>query len=901
MVTAAEIDIVMRVKGDVEKHLKENGAQLRQIGEHAKAVARDFSGLKAAAGSVVDTLGKVGLAGMGLKVVVDAAKGLGAPIQMASDLGESMNKVDVLFGQSAQTIKEFSSTAFKNLGMSKGEALAAAGQFGNLFKTIGLGERDVTDMSQRILTLGADLGSFHNMMPTEALEKLRAGLIGEAEPLRSMGILLTEDAVKAKGLALGLADAKGELSEAAKVQARYALILEQSKNAHGDFANTATGMANAQRIISAGFTDIVTQIGGAVLPAIAPLVSQFAQTLPAAMAALGPAITTVGKVFGDLVNGGISLAQQAFTALEPAITTIMAILPDLGTAFSQAFAFASSGGGDIEVFRGVLNRLLGPEGAQGVIEAFTNLVGFVRNDLIPAFQTAGSIINQALSGDLAGALSRVGEIVKTVAPAIGQALLTWGQQFVEFIAPFIPPLLAEAAKLAAQFAAWAADQAPKIAAVLVQWGKELAAWVAPMIPPLLAELGKAGLALLGWVQQQAPVWGQQLLVAGQEFWKWVQPQILPTLAELAKFGLSVGLWLGQFALDMAGKFFTEVLPSFLGWLVEVAPKALKALEDFQRALGRWIVNDAAPWLLKQAWEIGGAIIRGIWEGQERLRDWLTGKVLGMLDGLLKAATGRIDAHSPSKVWADEIGIPITQGIALGVLLGRPDLQAAVATVLDFGASFDDTEREAREAGQRLAVAWRDGIMEDLPEWDGVVREIKDFTGPAFDDTTNVAREAGQALVPVLDELVPRTEALTEAQRTLNAVYRDELPVVVMAAINGPLADLADMINYIRRAIERAIDAWKDLQRRISGGGAGVPSFPGGGAGGPGPGGSGGPSAGIPGGFPGGEQAASRRALTVPLNNIINIDARGMTTNQLTQAVGNDLASIVRQRLVAGVV
>ena len=54
------------------------------------------------------------------------------------------------------------------------------------------------DSPTSLRPLAADLASFNNIDPTEALDKLRSGLVGEAEPLRSVGVLLNEAAVQAK-------------------------------------------------------------------------------------------------------------------------------------------------------------------------------------------------------------------------------------------------------------------------------------------------------------------------------------------------------------------------------------------------------------------------------------------------------------------------------------------------------------------------------------------------------------------------------------------------------------------------------------------------------------------------------------------------------------------------------
>jgi hypothetical protein len=276
-------------------------------------VTREVAGLGTTAeqaqsgvGGLTGALGKLGLAGLGIQTVVGAVAGLGKalvdPIMAASDLEESINKVQVVFGDSSKIITDFAKTSAQSLGQSQAAALGAAGTFGNLFVSMGLGQKDAAELSTQIVTLGSDLASFNNIKPEDALEKLRAGLVGESEPLRALGVNLNEAAVAEEALRLGLGKSAQTLTDSAKIQARYSLILQQTKTAQGDFARTSTGMANALRIIDASFADLRTQIGSRFLPIIAPLISQVAVALPRAMDAVKPVLDRAGAAFASVAQ-----------------------------------------------------------------------------------------------------------------------------------------------------------------------------------------------------------------------------------------------------------------------------------------------------------------------------------------------------------------------------------------------------------------------------------------------------------------------------------------------------------------------------------------------------------------------------------------------------------------------
>lgn len=184
----------------------------------------------------------------------------------ASDLNEAINKANVVFGAHSDVISAFAKTSASSYGISQRAANEYAGTLGNILKSSGLSEDASADMSVELLKLAADLASFNNIPIDEALEKIRSGLVGEAEPLRTVGVLLSEAAVQAKAYEMGIADQGSALTDAQKVQARYAVIMEQTTDAQGDFNRTAEGSANQQRIMGAQWEDLRAQIGQAFLP-----------------------------------------------------------------------------------------------------------------------------------------------------------------------------------------------------------------------------------------------------------------------------------------------------------------------------------------------------------------------------------------------------------------------------------------------------------------------------------------------------------------------------------------------------------------------------------------------------------------------------------------------------------
>lgn len=193
---------------------------------------------------------------------------LAKSIQAASDLNEQISKSEQVFGSASAAVKAWSSTTASSIGVAREEALAAAGTFGNLFKTVSIVPSSAALMSQALVQLAADLASFNNVSITDSLTAIRSGLVGEAEPLRRFGVLLSEARVQQQAMAdSGKTSAKA-LTEQEKALARYEIIMRDTTTAQGDFARTSDGLANQTRILQAQLKDLAANMGTTLLPVV---------------------------------------------------------------------------------------------------------------------------------------------------------------------------------------------------------------------------------------------------------------------------------------------------------------------------------------------------------------------------------------------------------------------------------------------------------------------------------------------------------------------------------------------------------------------------------------------------------------------------------------------------------
>jgi uncharacterized protein YukE len=219
--------------------------QLKTFGTSAKTVAGAVGGFSLAVGTIKSVIGPA--------------------ITAASDMQESLSKVNVIFGRGAKDVEKFARTAAKELGQSEQAVLNAAGTFGTFGKAAGLSGIDLATFSNDFTTLATDLASFNNTSPEEAVNAIGAALRGESEPLRRFGVLLNDATLKQEAMNIGIYDGKGALTAQQKVLAAQEAIYKQTGDAQGDFMRTSDGLANSTKTLTATFQNLQAKFGAAFL------------------------------------------------------------------------------------------------------------------------------------------------------------------------------------------------------------------------------------------------------------------------------------------------------------------------------------------------------------------------------------------------------------------------------------------------------------------------------------------------------------------------------------------------------------------------------------------------------------------------------------------------------------
>lgn len=194
------------------------------------------------------------------------ARGISSIISSASQAEEAASKFGFVFGESAKKTQDALDQFAKQAGRSRFELREMAGDIGALIKPMGLTEEAAGDMSVQVAMLATDLASFFNSTDNEALVALRAGLVGESEPLRRFGVQLNADRVKTEALSLGLVKLGEKLTSAAKAQAIMNIVMKDTAGAQGDAIRTSSSFANQLKSLKAQFADLSVEVGTIFIP-----------------------------------------------------------------------------------------------------------------------------------------------------------------------------------------------------------------------------------------------------------------------------------------------------------------------------------------------------------------------------------------------------------------------------------------------------------------------------------------------------------------------------------------------------------------------------------------------------------------------------------------------------------
>jgi ElaB/YqjD/DUF883 family membrane-anchored ribosome-binding protein len=218
----------------------------------------------------------------------------------------------------------------KNLGLNITEITQYASQLASITNAVGqTGEVSLATASS-FTKLAADMSSLFNVDYSDVASNLQSALIGQARAVYKYGIDITNATLQQYAYNLGVSKSVSEMTQAEKMQLRMIAILDQSRVAWGDQANTINSLSNMIRQLKNNLSEAGTVLGQLFVPMLAKIIPY----INGAVIAIKRLLVSIAGIMG--INLDLSSFGQGYSDLESDIDDTTDALDD-ATASAKKF------------------------------------------------------------------------------------------------------------------------------------------------------------------------------------------------------------------------------------------------------------------------------------------------------------------------------------------------------------------------------------------------------------------------------------------------------------------------------------------------------------------------------------------------------------------------------------
>jgi hypothetical protein len=284
-------------------------------GDGLAAATRQLGSFGSQATSFGSTLGKVGATLASFGLAAKAVEFTKTSIDSARDLERNMYSLNTVFGDMAPQMESFAKGAHQ-IGLSQKDAAKASVFLGSVLKQSGFSMEDVTEQSQKLVSLGVDLAATYGYDVQEALLGMTALFRGEYDPIEKFGVAMKQSEINSELAARGLDKLEGAARRNAEQIIRMELLYQRAADATGAFKGQSGNLFVEQQKLQAQFENMQAKIGTDLLPvivslteALLPLVEYFAPKLTQAVADSIPALEGFVSLIEDMSDKNTTTGQ----------------------------------------------------------------------------------------------------------------------------------------------------------------------------------------------------------------------------------------------------------------------------------------------------------------------------------------------------------------------------------------------------------------------------------------------------------------------------------------------------------------------------------------------------------------------------------------------------------------
>lgn len=493
----------------------------------------------------------------------------------------------------------------------------------------------------------------------------------------------------------------------------------------------------------------------------------------------------------SLIKGGAGTFSEVLALEFPKIagiaTKISGVFSGLGSA--AITGLSSLGSTIVSGIGGIVATLGGPltiavvAAVAGIIAVICNwdavkefftetLPDWWQNTAIPFFEGIPDAIISAVSGLADGIVewgTSIGETVSTVVPEIISSVVDFFTELPGKIGDAIAPAIESLASWGSNVVSWITQNVPVFIENIISFFSQLPGKIWNVLALALSKISDWGSKALSYVVENVPKIISKIVDFFAELpgkiWTWLSKSIDKVTSwgsEMLKKANSTASKFVSKVIDSISKlpgkiweWLSDTIDKVSDWAGEMMSMGAQAASELVNA----VINGVSG-LPGEMATVGSNIVTGVWNGICNAAGWFRDSVYNFFSNIVGNAKSALGIHSPSRVFADEVGQWIPPGITEGIESKMPDLYKKM-----------DTEMASLGRRMQSVVKVETGKISLDKNISTTYKVEKERAGTftAGDTTVEIAgethvhvdldgREIGRAQAPIIDKNLARIDA-----------------------------------------------------------------------------------------------------------------------------------------------
>lgn len=583
------------------------------------------------------------------------------------DLLDTINEYSVHFNQLGIGAEEM----FNMLINGAENGTFSVDKLGDAVKEFGIRVKDGTaDDAFKELGLSVDVTKEKfgagGAAAKEALEQVTTALFNMDDPIQQnlLGVTmfgtmwedLGVDGVKA------LVDMQGEISTTS------AALEDINNQKYDDIGSAISGLGRQLQV------EIVEPLGEELKPVVEAAISYVQENGPEIKEILRGIVEKIGEFVSFIVNNSSTIISTIVGISTGLLAWNVASIIQGVVGAIKAFKLANEGA---TIAQWAMNAAMNANPIGLIVSIIAGLVAAV----IALWTTNEDFRNAVI--EIWNNIKEVGiacwEAICTffteTIPNAWNSLVTWLQGLPEWFGELWANVLAKFEEWGNNVSNFFTNTIPQWIENVFNWFNELPYKIGYALGYVLASIVQWGVDTWNYLATNVPIWISNVVT----FFSQLPGQIWNWLVNAYNNVVSWGSNMFSKAIEVGSNFISNIitwvqqLPGrFSTWLNDTISKVGSFASNLgSRALqaGQNMVNNivnAVKNLPSKMKEIGKNIVEGVWNGITGMGSWISSKVSGFFSGIVDGAKKALGIHSPSRVFKDQVGKYIAEGVGVGI-------------------------------------------------------------------------------------------------------------------------------------------------------------------------------------------------------------------------------------------